>query len=757
VSKKFLEDIIDKEKDNNKGLTQGKIRKFLDVVTSNPVKTTIATYAGLVLVSQATDDTGIDKVVEGFPIIAYSEYLLLGLAKDYFLKEKKFMELKDVNSLYTWFLNNPKAAALLGAGLGGLAAGFSQFKLLEDLYGLDINPIELVPNLEQTAQQLRVSNSITNRIEAGVTLGGILTEVISKGLKNLRKIKKNQSNKPLVERIWDLTFEHPFIIAALTTAYTTYSMYEGTVERYQKINPNTKILTGDFAQDVMSDPINLAGLLMQSTIAAWLTIGGIIGTGAVLHSTSLKEIYFRARKNIAKLADKKDQAIEYQRKVTELPSSLERKIEDIVELGNMNYERNEDKKTAMSYYAKALRLFTSKSDRETYTSLVSKAFRLDKFGRFLTKLRKTKDTEDDKINRMFIKLLNKDQEALDEIKSLAAENDPRFRYLYGKALIAAGYPKSGKFQIQKAVEDKLREGNTELVDESKNTIVLFKEDLFEEEVIGKCADKKNLEREKEVTEDLAVKISDIEDRYVPFPIAIVERDGRFIYIMERSSGKTLAQKIKEGTASKEDFQNVAEFMGILHAYLPKENKEERKYGERIKYDLERIGLVERAKEISEALEPAIKSLEGIVRVCNKDGHPRNWMILETGEIIAIDLEADSLIPLTIDTANEVSQYSQPREEIKYEILDEHIKSFRRITGIKISQEQYQLAFLNSVVIRAFEIYPQVKDKNPEIKTVSLDNARKAIAKMKQDFPEHYEGNKQKYDSLDRNAELLKAA
>jgi len=197
--------------------------------------------------------------------------------------------------------------------------------------------------------------------------------------------------------------------------------------------------------------------------------------------------------------------------------------------------------------------------------------------------------------------------------------------------------------------------------------------------------------------------------------------------------------------------SVAGFMGLFHARLKLEEGSEREYVTTIGTRLEAANVSrDVVRRITENLGPAVRSLDSVVRVCNRDGHPGNWQIGDFGGILGVDLECDRVVPLTFDTANLVGQHDIVHGEDKYAVLREHLDCFRKYSDerIDIDYNVYKLAYLNSIIIRTLEIYSQVRVSNREVMVASLGNAEEAIDRISKDFTDYYQENEREYRELD---------
>lgn len=738
MSKRYLEDIVEEERGLQTRGFVDKLKEFpTNLILEHPFVTSVTAfltgYYTLDYVQRNYPQYTTPADYEALMFSAYTTYTLLGLFKEYVL-ERRSPRLKN-KSLYKWFLGNPKIAGIMGA----VAGAYICYKG------------------EQNIQDLLSQNDtirLANKIVAGSLFGGALTEIISRGLKNLGRIKKSikKLKTSTIEKLWNIPFEHPFIASAITTIVTFNIVYNHPASRVAPLsteNGRAFVLKGKLLEDIVENPGRIGDLFLQSSLVGMATLTGALVGGSILHSHSLRELGLRTAKLYNEFSGKKDQTIDYQKRLLQLPNSIERTIENLVELGNLYYGNN-DRENAFRCYRKAIGLFSKKQDHISYSDFFRKTFKLDKLARKIKSFFYKKDDEKSDINRIFIDLLNKDGKALIRLRNLAEEkqNNPEYVYLYGKALEIFGYRESGRAQKELAVR-KIKALAKELEEQgTKNTILRLEHEVFRAEVIGKHAPLENLLREQEATKELRRILEQHEKYDVPVPIGIIDDN----YYMEYASGDTLEKRLDNA----EILIDVADFLGLFHARFNLQNYETRPriYEERIRDGLVFANIdVTLIARILYNIQPLTRSLQNIKLVYNKDAHLRNWIVDDFEDITAIDIEVDSLVPIVIDSANLLDLYDV---EDKRRILDQHLLGYEKYSGTKLDRNQYYFAYLNAVVIRALEIYPRVRNKLPGVKETFLNNALNAIDRIRQDFSVEYKREEIAYQNLSQAIEELRS-
>ena len=531
-----------------------------------------------------------------------------------------------------------------------------------------------------------------------------------------------------------------------------------------RVSHNT--FTGNILDDFSKDPLwpimtfGIIGGLISSSYVSINTLTGI------LHSDSLKSIknktlkyYNMFKASIGNNKEKKleyyNKVISYQKRLIDLKDSRESQIENIVSLGNLYKKIGQDEE-AYSCYRKAMRGFSSLDNNLSYFEYLKSTFNLNKLFRFIKRLNKNEELE-----TIFIDLLNNDINVLDKLKELSVknENDPRYQYIYGKALDVLGFTESGNKQILSVAEKLIKQENIEVHKYSKGYVYLFKDNFFGSEIVARSDQiEERIIREKEKTyeiinilNDVKKTMNNLDDCEVLKPIGYKKINDKFWYIIERGQGVTLKESIEKNEASLEDFLKVANFMGLIHARVSTNNLKERDYVNLLKQRLD----VEKDKLeiICNSFETLKENFSEIDRVYNKDSHFKNWIKLDYGGIMLIDIEVSNVIPLAYDAANLLIHHKFLTSEQRDEVIEEHKKAYESFSNKEVNLSDYKLAYLSSVIILAFELYTR-EFYEKEIKVNALENASIAIKRIENDFRDNYITHKKSYENLAESINYL---
>ncbi len=752
------------------GNLESKVKKFFREIwnyppTRHPIITGIATGFAVEYVRRRIPNLEDYKLSGTFSmLVGYGNYLAHGSIKEYVLEQRKKV-LRIRNGVYNWVLNNPKIMGILGATAGFFASHLDEMDLMMNTYGINKIPADI---FEETR----------DRIFFRAVMVGLSTEVFVRGLKNVRKIKKSikkmktkvaQRKKLAIipEKIWNFVFEHPILMSGAVSISSVFYIHKRLYELQEEIKKRPDIPEGafiprpwreNFLEEIANQPERMADLLLvEGGFFGFSALVALSAGGYFLHTHSIREHALRAQKLYNTVRGRKKEARECQKELADFPNSIEKRIEDIVELGNMHYDVGNEEEAFKSYRL-AMSLLTKKSDDAAYADFLRKTPGVSRMIRWYKRRRSAKTKQQKDINEIFIDLLNKDRRALVRVrKELESEKDPSQIYIYAKALEFFWEKKEAAAQKQKAVRMRLKDNpETFLIAGSKNPVFRFHDQMLNAEVIAKAGVPEKLERERKTTEIVKILLRDFENFDVPEPIGIINHNGRDCYIMEYVSGELLSERINKREHSPNEIYASAEFMAYLHAKLGKEGLEERDYAGSIMERLSLAGVPQAALlSIKNNIHAATRSLEFIVRACNLDSHPRNRIINEFGGIVAIDLETDRVIPVTADAANLLDQYRISDDE-KEKALDDYIRAFQHYSGEHIESRMYRLAYLNSVILRALEIYSQVSSSNPEVKEASLMNAQEAISKIRKNHQIYYLAYEKEYKELAEAASALRS-
>jgi len=763
------------------GTLEEKIKEFFknkklhdNPIVRHPMLSGIATYFVMEYARNKfpqLKDLGIN---ESFSLLlGYGTYLGLGSIKEYVLEQRKKV-LKFGTGIYDWILNNPKIAGLFGALAGAIIAHKSK-----------IETINYVHNLEYSCKiPAYLFDQTSKNILGRAIIAGLLTESSVRGLKNIRKIKKSirKIKTNAAEKAWNFIFEHPLLLSCATSVASFAYIYNRSHEL--RINYETRaraIVHGINEQDrlyffrkppiesIIEYPKQAANLFFIEGGMAFLgTLFLLIAGGYALHTYSIREHGLRARKLYNIAAGRKRAAITNQKALADLPNSLEKKVEDIAELGNMYYDEGKEEE-AFRQYRWAMSLLAKKSDDAAYTDFMRKVPGISRLIRLYKRRRGAKNKKQTDINEIFIDILNKNRKALGKINErLASEKDPATIYLYAKALEVFGEKEEAEKQKERAVVLKLGENpNLSLLSGSKNPVFRFEEPMLNAEVIAKAGSEESLKEEMAITRRAERLIADFDGLYVPAPIGIIEHNGRKYYIMEYASGELLSDSIKrieningstEKDKKRKDLEQriieISGFLGMLHAGLNTDFRP-RDHVEAVGKKLKEKGIgPQQIKNICINLAQPVKSLDAMPLVYHKDAHPGNWYTDEFG-ITALDFEANGTVRAQIDMAKLLSRHRLFDYPTQARFLDSYRQAFMKYSKnqMRIPDRIFHLAYLNAGIITAFETYSSSVENQPIISDALL-NAGEAVEIIRKEFPEYYETNRTAYENLKKQIDKL---
>ena len=690
------------------------IKQSMPFLLRHPLLISSGLSAFFYSLSENPDHAEIQFLVEAGSLT----YLSLRAFNDYFI-ERRSIRLKDSKELPSrlggWLLDNP---VIVSAGI--LVAGITS-----GAYFMISNQHEPMEEI------LREYTFLLTPVNAA------LADITIRGIKNARKIKKGVQKlvTKRLESIYNHLYEHP--IAVGIGAGASRFIYDVT----------TKFLPGAYSTkpEVSGSYASWFAIGSTVTLITGLAAGSIpVLLGSLFHSHSLKLRKHKIKRVWHSFHKDKAKAIEEQRKLLEIPDSLDAKINGFVKLGELEI-KNGEIENGFSRYRKALRLFDKKEDSETYSSFFNKAF-------LINDIASTKKYISGKyfLSDIILDLLRKDHNAVRSLGMLAQSmpNDYISRYIYGKALEIIGEKELGRREkliaIRKILEEKPEE--TEIKG-SKNRVILIEDGFLKTEIIKKHGSLEDLKAEIARTEEAQEVLRNFEDYYTPRPIGIDQESNQPYYLIEREDCKFLDQRIREDKSSLDEFLRVADYVGLINAKIKKDIGKERNAKETIELRMNKLVDPILLSLLLDNLQPVLYASDAMPKVYNKDARPANIGIMDNEDLFGIDFEGGRFIPVTHDTANMLGDHRFLDRDKRFVLADAHRRSFMRYSKIKLSKRDFMLAYLNSTIIRALEVYSQVIPEEIKRRESWLLNARDAIEIMQKEFPSEYERNRKEYGNL----------
>ncbi len=387
-------------------------------IVRHPMLSGIATYFAMEYIRNKSQHLRDLKINEAYSLLlAYSAYLSFSSIKEYVLEQRKKV-LNIRTGIYDWVLNNPKIAGLFGALAGAVITHKSEIDVIRYIHNL--NDSEKIP--------AELFDPMSKTIFGRAVTAGLLTEASVRGLKNIRKIKKSirKMKTNAAEKAWNFIFEHPLLLSCAASVssffYIKSRLYE--INRDYQLRAMAHgvsgrsrfdIYQGKPLEEIIEYPERMANLFFIESGMAFLgTLFLLTAGGYVMHTYSIREHGLRAQRLYNVAAGRKNAAIKNQEALAGLPNSLEKRIEDIAELGNMYYDEGNEEE-AFKQYRRAMSLLAKKSDDAAYTDFMRKVFGVSRLIRWYKRRRTLKTKKQEDINEIFIDILNKDRGALGKI------------------------------------------------------------------------------------------------------------------------------------------------------------------------------------------------------------------------------------------------------------------------------------------------------------------------------------------------------
>ncbi|MBS3174712.1 hypothetical protein J4440_02425 [Candidatus Woesearchaeota archaeon] len=722
----FLEDIVESEISKIKKITGGDsiIRDTFHDITKHPILASLGIYFGCDYFFQIVSDymtkndfAGIGKYVVYDPadksfIMASSAlaYITFNALRQYYFEgaSLKFKNGKNlIDRLYNWTLDNPSIIAAC-AGLANI-------------------PLISVDNIPYHLRR-QVSASFI----LAIPLVMAFTDIGIRNLRNVKRMKRISKNffTSNLEKVYNTLFEHPILVSSSIGAYQFFQNYNNIYSANKLDAPSWLIVNSLYA-----------------SLYAGVAFAGLSLAASFLHSHSIRSIKYRTVSLYDKITGNLKNAIENQKKAAKLPDSAERKAENLIILGNLHY-KNGSQENAYTYYGKATKLLRKRNDSISYLSYFKQIFYLDRLFRYFSSITNSG------IEGAFISLLNKNKNGLEKVKRFTDDNpqDYKMRYLYGNALEILGFSDSAKLQKAKSVSMALKEHSVAYKEKSKRKILLFKDNFLGTEIISKQGNRPDFEEEIKMNLMIKEIINNNDNYEVPDPICITENDFGCFYTMEMAEGDLLKDRLDNGIKDLESMVSAAQFLGLVHAKIDEIIlKPERDYLNVLNSRLDKTNLKkDQVDIICNNLVPIVDFLGLMPKVYKKDANSGNWIVTKNKEIVMLDTEPGEKISLTYDTASLICFHDCfSKDEIDI-ILENHRNSYCENKGIYVDNSEYKLAFYNSIILRAFEMYNRnFIDINS--RKNALKNASSAVQILESEFNKEYSKYRKEYTNLEKAA------
>ena len=304
----------------------------------------------------------------------------------------------------------------------------------------------------------------------------------------------------------------------------------------------------------------------------------------------------------------------------------------------------------------------------------------------------------------------------------------------------------------------------ERISETKNPVRQLKGSRFLSETIlfKDKASRRDLEAEKELNNYLEARLPDKFGVAEPFYITEEPIDGLHTYAMRFIPGETFLEKLNKYDYSALD--DIIDCLAFIHAKVPEEmvRKGKIKIGYKLKRKLldPELNLPKNlARKVIQNYKPVFQSFQNALYVYNKDAHPENWLITKD-KIIVLDCENDFLVPLQFDLVNLLEYSDFLPDKVKDGAIKKYISSYKKYTGTQLDELEFRLIYFNAVIHRAISLCSAWSSKDRSTmhsqRTVVLDNATHAIARLKQDHKDYCRKHHSYYIALENSLAEIKS-
>ncbi len=361
---------------------------------------------------------------------------------------------------------------------------------------------------------------------------------------------------------------------------------------------------------------------------------------------------------------------------------------------------------------------------------------------------------------LYLHLFNEERRAVTELDKAVQRGDLEVKIfaadlmetiIDNSSFLAPGWIDFKKRLWENITGEVLKGKELTLLSESKNKVYEIKgKDFLTDTFVFKEGSKTSLEGELE----MCTLVKEIAEKYHQFTasktLAIIDHEDKQFAIIRREPGVSLLEKINEGKDYKTYFERIVPVLAAIHTFIPKELVVEKENPQKaFEEKLRKINVSEDLKEkLLNHYQPISLALKDSFYVYNKDAHPLNWYITESGVIAAIDCEKSRQVPQTYDLVNLLEFGRYFNKEEKKILISSYVQEFNSLNEDKIAPT-FRLEYLNALIHRAVYIssYLQGKVEKQQLQKDLLQNAKEAIGKIRKEYSEYYNPHRVDYIAL----------
>ncbi len=615
-----------------------------------------------------------------------------------------------------------------------------------------------------------VKKMLEHTLRTGV--GADLLVRLAGRLALVRERKKQKKKKDLVQRIVqgsDQVFEHPIIAGMVAGALEIPGVLEKMAgEGWQGYPLSARDYVAGAGKEYMRDAL-LYGL-------------GVALVGSVMHSGSgprlwrkyAEKPYYALREKWASGAQKQlflRKAVGVQEKIVGDAVSLEERVGSVVQLGAI-LEKMGEREKALQQYKRAVRLSGRKVGKLGVHEVMRDVMGLEALFHGLQMPIKDPDDESELVRMGFMGILSRNEKEGVRLWKKVHEEHPdnrTYRFLYAKGLELTGETFAAAREKYLLAKELIEEKGMVLrAVRSKQKTILFTDKALGSQFISKENDLQSLRAERKMSAYVGSFLGDADEAYVPLPVGIIRNNNAFQYVMEFEQGKDLYEKIREGSATFDDFSRVMDVAARVHVKVDSKRVREKEWvhqrvvGERLQQNGLEASFVH---DVMWALGPSVRDMQDVPLVYNKDCNPENFRFDDWGGLCVLDCEKGRMTPVALEWAN-LFDYAKAKGgrdvlsgDEKDALLHAYIRRFQKTARDKVMSDfkVVKRAYLNAVPLRALTLYASLRDrKRNDVVFSLLENSMSAIDQLRNEFPLYAQGHAAEYKVLEMRLEDLRA-
>jgi tetratricopeptide (TPR) repeat protein len=183
-------------------------------------------------------------------------------------------------------------------------------------------------------------------------------------------------------------------------------------------------------------------------------------------------------------------------------------------------------------------------------------------------------------------------------------------------------------------------------------------------------------------------------------VGTASEEGAAIYMMRKSQGHELGRLVinwrkNKGSNPWQHFRDALQFLAYFHGWACAFSNS------KVASHRDLMALFGRFVARSAVKTLILESPSNVPMLLKKDAHPENWLLSESGEIVMLDFESSTFLPLGVDVAQLLEDYPLLNNDyegwkMRLDLLAEYLEKLRRF-GMEWTVSAFDLSHWYSVL------------------------------------------------------------